>query len=93
MIGVPVLGRADALWQVKFIFFVVAALYVPGGVAGVRFAQKTARRGLLRFYYALQVVALSSPYLELRFFSGGHLLPSLSPRPLPTRFLNSKALE
>jgi|GEM_PF-660812 len=76
MIVPPLLAGAIVAPLVGLIFAVVIALYVLGGVAAVRFARDPDKRGMLRFYYALQVVAIASPALELRFFSGAHLLPT-----------------
>jgi len=79
---VPPLLRQEAVAApIVLIFVGVTALYVLGGVAAVRFALDPARRRLLRYYYALQVVALASPMLEFRFFSGAHLLPTLDFQP------------
>jgi len=59
------------------IFLVVAALYALGLAAGILFAQNDARRGLLRVYYALQVLWLSSPFVSFRFVSGAHVMPAI----------------
>jgi len=77
MIVPPLLAGAAVSPLIGLIFAGAIALYLLGGVAAIRFARNPAQRGLLRFYYALQVLALASPALELRFFSGAHLLPTL----------------
>jgi len=59
------------------IFVVVAALYALGLAAGVLFAQNAARRGLLRFYYLLQILWISSPFVSFRFVSGAHVMPGI----------------
>jgi len=59
------------------IFLVVAALYALGLAAGVLFAQNDARRGLLRFYYLLQILWFTSPLVSFRFVSGAHVMPGI----------------
>jgi len=59
------------------IFLVVVALYALGLAAGVLFAQNDTRRGLLRFYYLLQILWLSSPVVSFRFVSGAHVMPAM----------------
>jgi len=59
------------------IFFIVMALYALGAVAAILFARNTQHRGLLRFYYALQIIALNIPWLVWRFSSGAYLIPTL----------------
>jgi len=76
-VGIPIFKQADALWQIKLIFAVATALYGLGVIASLWFARNTARRGLLRFYYWLQIVALSAPFMDYQFVSGAHLTPSL----------------
>jgi len=58
-------------------FLVAGALYALGLAAGVLFAQNASRRGLLRFYYALQILWLSSPFVSFRFVSGAHFMPGI----------------
>jgi len=59
------------------VFVIVAALYALGLAAGVLFAQNAARRGLLRFYYLLQILWLTSPLVSFRFVSGAHIMPAI----------------
>jgi len=58
-------------------FLIAGALYALGLAAGVLFAQNDARRGLLRFYYALQILWISSPLVSFRFVSGAHVMPGI----------------
>jgi len=59
------------------IFLVAALLYAIGLAAGVLFAQNDARRGLIRFYYVLQLLWVTSPFVSFRFVSGAHVMPGI----------------
>jgi len=74
LLGMPSRGLS---LRVLPIFLVVAALYALGLAAGVLFAQNTARRGLLRFYYVLQILWFTSPLVSFRFVSGAHIMPAI----------------
>jgi len=59
-------------------FFTAASLYAFGIIAGVLFAQNSARRRPLQIYYALQLFWLSAPHIGCRFISGAHIVPGLA---------------
>ncbi|KXU38055.1 hypothetical protein AXK12_00675 [Cephaloticoccus capnophilus] len=59
------------------IFLIAGALYALGLAAGILFAQNDSRRGLIRIYYALQILWLSSPFVSFRFVSGAHFMPAI----------------
>jgi len=85
-IALPFVKQGALSWPIGLILVVVMALYALGGAAAVRFARHPEQRGWLRFYYALQVLALSSPFLNLHFFSGAYLIPTLTLPSWPVAF-------